>query len=146
MKPVMLLLGALVIILLLPSTVPSIQDFRSESFTEAQGSITTAAGITSANVTLTQDLFDDATSEIVSITSSDATDIPLATTYTAASNKLLVIGLNDDASRTLTIVYKIGTLTDFWGVDLASRTLLTFIILGVIGVVAAAVYQGTRRE
>jgi len=146
MKSLMLLIGACIIILLLAAVVTGINDFRSTEYTEAHGLVTTAAGKTTANVTLTQDLFEDRTSEVVSVTSNITSDVPLVTTYTAATNYLHVSGLTADVSRTLTVVYKIGNLTDYYGVDLAARTVLTFMILGVIGLVAAAVYQATKRD
>lgn len=142
----MLMLGAIMIILLLSPVVTGIQDFRSTEYTEAHGVVTTAAAVTTANVTLTQDLFEDRTSEVVSITSNVTSDVPLVTSYTAATNYLYVSGLTAATTRTLTVVYHIANLADFYGIDLAARTIMTFIILGVIGIIAAAVYNATRRE
>ena len=121
MKPVLLVLGACVLLLLFPGVLGAVQDFRSEEYTEAHGAVTTAAAVTSANITLTQDLFGGRTSEVVSVTSSNTTDVPLVTTYTAASDRLLVTGLGADASRTLTIIYNIGRLDDFIGADTAAK-------------------------
>jgi len=145
MKSLMLLLGACVIILLLAAVVVGVQDFRSEDYTEAHGVVTTAAGVTSANITLTQDLFMDRTSEVQSVTSNLTSDVPLSASYTSATNRLLVSGLVASETRTITVVYKIGRLDDYYAVEMASRTLLTFLILGVIGLAAGAVYQATRR-
>lgn len=146
MKSLMLLIGACVIVLLLSAVVTGVQDFRSTSYTEAHGAQVTNAATTSANITLTQDLFMDRTSEVTSVSSGLGTDVPLVYSYTAASNILVVSGLTADATRTLTVVYKIGNLTDYWGVDLASRTILTFLVLGIIGLVAGAVYHASKRE
>jgi len=146
MKPVMLLLGACIIILLLPSIIPAIQDFRSESYTEAHGAVTTAVGVTTANLTLTQDLFLDETSQVDSASSSLGTDVPLTQTYTAASDRLLISGLTANATRTLTVIYKIGILDNYYGADLGARVWPLFLGLGIIGIAAAAVYTSTRKD
>jgi len=146
MKSVMLILGGCVVILLFSAVIAGVQDFRSTEYTQVSGNVTTNPGITSANVTLVQDLFMDRNSEVESIVSSNTLDVPLVSTYTAASNRLLVTGLAESNTRNLTIVYNIANLADFWAVDLASRTLPLFIVLGVIGVVAASVYVATQRD
>jgi len=145
MKSVMLILGGCVILLLLSAVMSGIQDFRSTEYTQVSGNVTTAPGATSSNVTLTQDLFMGRTSEVVSVTSSLAADVPLVnSTYTSALNRIVVSGLAESNTRNLTVVYNIGNLDDYWAVDLASRTLPLFIVLGVIGVVAAAVYVASK--
>jgi len=146
MRSLMLMLGAIMIILLLAPVVTGIQDFRSAEYTEAHGVVTTAAAVTTANVTLTQDLFEDRTSEVVSVTSNVTSDVPLVSSYTTATNYLYISGLTAATTRTLTVVYHIANLEDFYGIDLAARTIMTFIILGVIGIIAAAVYNATRRD
>jgi len=67
--------------------------------------VTVGASVTTANVTLSYDLYQDSVAEVQSITSTDGTDVPVADSYVTASNKLLVTGLNDDATRTLTVNY-----------------------------------------
>ena len=133
------------VILLLGGVFTGIQEVRSTSHTEAFGSVTTAAGVTTANVTLVEDLFGDRTAEVTSVTSNVTTDVPLVSTYTAATNKLLISGLTASQTRTLTVVYKIGRLTDYFGVDTAIRTWPMFLVLGVIGIIAGAVYSASKR-
>ena len=146
MKSLMLLLGAIMIIIMMAAVATAIQDFRSEDYEESHASVTTAAGVTSANLTLTQDLFGDRTAEVNSVTSSFGPDVPLVSTYTAANNHLLISGLAASGNRTLTVDYRIGRLDDFYASDLAARSWMMFLVLGIIGVVAAAVYQATRRD
>ena len=145
MKPVMLIIGACMIILLLAGVLTGIQDVRSTSHTDAFGSVTTAAAVTTANVTLVEDLFGDRTAEVTSVTSNLTTDIPLVYSYTAATNRLIISGLTASETRTLTVVYKIGRLTDYFGVDTAIRTWPMFLVLGVIGIIAGAVYSASKR-
>ncbi len=146
MKSLMLLLGACMIIILMAAVIEGIQDFRSEDYEEAHASVATAAGVTSANITLTNDLFGDRIQEVNSVASSLATDVPLVISYTASSNYLLVSGLTASGNRTITVDYKTGRLDDFFAADIAARSWMMFLVLGIIGVVAAAVYQATRRE
>ncbi len=142
----MLLLGACFILLLLPSVLPAMNQFRSTDFTEQHGTVTTAAGVTSANVTLSQDLFEDRTSEVSEITSTFVNDFPIASTYTTASNKLLVIGLAASENRTLTIKYKIGRLDDYVGADVGATTWPLMLLLGVLGVIGASIYVAYKKE
>ena len=145
MKPVMLIIGACMVILLMGAVLTGIQDVRSESHTEAHSLVTTAAAATTANVTLVEDLFGDRTSEVTSVTSNLTSDVPLVSTYTASNNNLLISGLTVGETRTLTVVYKIGRLTDFFSVDVAVRAWPMFLVLGVIGIIAGAVYSASRR-
>lgn len=146
MRSLMLLLGAIIIVLLLAATASALQTFRSASTTENHGAVTTTAAHTTANLTLIQDLFMDRTSEVTSISSNLTSDVPLVSKWTSSTNALYVTGLTAGATRTLTVIYKYGNLADYYAADLASRVIITFLLLGVFGLVAGAVYQATRRE
>ena len=146
MKSVMLILGACIIILLLSAVIPAINDFRSEEYTESHGVVTTGVGGTTANLTLTQDLFLDENSEVESVTSNVTNDVPLVSTYTSATDRLLITGLVASTARTLTVVYNIPSLDNYYAVDIATRVIPLLLVLGVFGLVAAAVYAGTRRD
>lgn len=91
--------------------VDGIKGWRASDTTE-NFVVATAAAQTTANVTLSYDLYQAATAEIIEITSTDETDTPVASTYTEATKKLLVAGLNDDSSRTLTVQYYAETDDD----------------------------------
>ena len=145
MKPIMMVLGAVIIILSLAAVITAIQDFRSDAETETHA-VTTAAGVTSANITLEQDLFLDDNANVSAISSNLTSDTPRASTYTAASNRLLINGLTASGSRTITLTYSYGVLGNYYTADVASRAFPMFLVVGVFGVIAAAVYTGTRRE
>jgi len=66
--------------------------------------VTTAAGVTAANVTLISDLYRDLVVEVISV-SSNITETPVATSYTEASNYLLISSLTANELRTLTVNY-----------------------------------------
>ena len=91
--------------------VDGIKGWRASDTTE-DFVVATAAAVTTANVTLSYDLYQAATAEIIEITSTDGTDAPVASTYTEATKVLLVAGLNDDANRTLTVEYYAETDDD----------------------------------
>lgn len=80
-----------------------IKGWRTEDTTENE-QVTTAGGVTTANVTLSNDLFQDDVTEVISI-SSNITESPIASSYVAASNQLLISALNAGVTRTLAINY-----------------------------------------
>lgn len=79
-------------------------DPRTDSFLTATG-----VGISSANVTLLEDLFDCDT-DSVEIDSDVSTDNPLPSTYNCTSRVLLIIGLTTNTSRTLDVTYDVDAL------------------------------------
>jgi anti-sigma-K factor RskA len=84
-----------------------IKGWRTDDTTQAFV-VVTAAGATTANVTLTSDLYQDKASEVISI-SSNETEAPVATSYDSATNHLLVSALNAATTRTLTVEYYADT-------------------------------------
>ncbi len=101
--------------------------------------VTTAVSVTSANVTLSYDLYQATLAEVQSITSTDGTDVPTWTAYVEATKKLTVGGLNDDASRTLTVHYYAETESDVMRVLGPFLSILIFggllfgVIMGIFG-------------
>ena len=138
MRPVMLGIGAIMIILLMGAAMTGIRDFRSSEYTELHN-VTTAANVTTDSVILTQDLFNDETSN-VTISSNITADAPVSSGYTSATNTLAISGLVASQLRQLTVVYRYGQLGDYWAADLGARSWPIFLVLGVIGVIAGAVY------
>lgn len=143
MKAMSLIIGAMVVMLLFGAVLGAVNATRMVDFQE-QHDITTAAAETTADVVLSQDLYGDKTSN-VNVTSDLSTDAPIAFTYVSDTQTLTINGLDDDATRRLTLTYKIDNLDDFLGLGIAIKVWPTFLILGVIGIIVAAVYTGTRR-
>lgn len=143
MKTAALLIAALIAILLMPAAITSIDSFRMMDQTD-EYNVSTAENATSTTVTLSQELFGDETRN-VSASSNLTTDAPIASSYTSASQVLTVTGLDDDADRLLTVEYKIDGLSDYWGAGTGARVWPIMLILGVIGIVTAGVYNATRR-
>ncbi len=84
--------------------IDGINDWRTDETTE-NFLTTTGAGQTSANLTLSYDLFQAALAEVTSITSSNVTDTPVGTAYVGDDKQLTVGGLAASATRTLTVDY-----------------------------------------
>lgn len=106
--------------------VNGINNLRTDDATDAFV-VATAAGVTSGNVTLTNDLFLADVGHVTAITSTNGTDTPVATTYTEATNVLLITGLLENTSRTLTIEYDADTADQ---VFLALGPFGNFIVIG----------------
>ncbi len=85
----------------------SATDIYSESF-----SVTTGAGETSADVTLTEALYDDNTTYVISATSSQGTDVPAIGAYNAATQELTITGLSASLTRTLSVSYYYESTTE----------------------------------
>lgn len=117
--------------------------YVQRSLNSESDTVSTAVGVTSANVTLTYDIWNNSTAEVISITSNVSGDTPVASTYTAATNRLLVTGLSANASHGLTTTYNNAGLIDgnsgFTGL---SALLLIAPMLVQIGFLAAAVFTG----
>lgn len=137
MKAASILIAAGVIVLMMAGFMSALNSFMVKTQTDPY-TVTTAAGVTSANVTLSQDLYAGATSR-VTVSSTDTTDNPIAWTYTTATRVLLVTGLEANTSRTLTIAYDIDNLTVFWGAGVTAKVIPTLLLLGVLSIVAGGV-------
>ncbi len=142
MKPVLLLIGAVIIILLMPAMLLSINSFRMAD-QEDEYIIPLTSPDVSAVITLSQGLFDDATYN-VSLSSNVTADAPIASGYVATTKALTVTGLETDTTRRLTVDYKIAALDSYWGADTGAKTWPMFLILGVLGIIVGAVYTATR--
>lgn len=108
-------IAILAIFLLLGAFRTSIADGIKGWRTETQiqtASLTTGAGETSGNVTLTGDLFQDDTAEVTTISSNETLDSAVASSYDTTTNKLLVAGLASDKTRSLTITYSAESEND----------------------------------
>lgn len=95
------------ILWMLPITM-AIYDFRTDLRTDTFNT-STAVGVTTANETLLDDLYDGDIGS-VDIASDDATDAPLANSYNSTSRVLGMTGLTENTTRTLEISYDIDAL------------------------------------
>lgn len=142
MKAVVLIFAAIVMIGFLPLTIESINDFRSRDYTAPYIITTTASS--EADIILSQPLFSGATANVV-LASNITADAPIPITYVSATKTLTITGLALNSVRNLSVVYKIDALTDYFGAGVVARIWPAVIILGIISLIASAVYVGTRR-
>lgn len=143
MKSAGLLIAAIIIILMMPACLVSINEFRMAEQVD-EYNVTTGGGVTEADVVLSQDLFSDETRN-ADATSNLSSDAPIASTYASATNTLTITGLEASADRRLTVTYQIDALSDYWGAGTGTRVWPILLILGVLGVVTGAVIYATRR-
>lgn len=111
------------------SIADGIEGWRTDAQTQSFAVTTTAVAPadTTANVTITRDLFQDDVGKVTSITSNNTFDAPAASTYTAATNVILVSGLVANATHTLTVNYKADSENDVMEV---LGPFLGFLIIG----------------
>lgn len=83
-------------------------DFRTDPRTDTFNTAT-AVGVTAANETLLDDLYDGDTGS-VDIDSDDATDVPLPGSYNVTNRVLNITGLTANTSRILQITYDFDAL------------------------------------
>ena len=103
----------------------------------------TAVGVASANITLTYDPWNNLTSKVTNISSNVSGDAPVASAYTTGINRLLITGLSENKTRTVTTTYSNAALvdgtSDFTGY---APLLLVSPMLVHIGFLSAAVLSG----
>ncbi len=142
MKAALLIISACLIILLLPATLVAINSFRAAEYTDTFNNTTGAEQI-SANLTLSQELFNDDSINLT-ISSNRTADAPYPNSYASATRILNVTGLVASSTRTFIVEYKVGALGDYYGADIATKTWPLFLVIGVIGLIAGAVYNATK--
>lgn len=106
--------------------ISGINDWRTDE-TEQSYAVTTAAGVTTANVTLSKDLFQDDVSYVNTVTSNVTGETPVATTYTSATNVLLLSALNASETHTVTVNYDADTDDTVMG---AIGPFMAFLVIG----------------
>lgn len=112
-----------------------IYDFKTD-VREDTVTITTAAGVTSANFTLIKSVYDDDTSTI-SVTSNLSTDFPVFSSYNTTTRLLAFTGLTANASRLITAEYDIDALSDSPAIETFAN-LIPFLWIAFIVVLIGA--------
>lgn len=70
---------------------------------------TTAVGTTNSTIQLTSDIYDDDTGTL-SISSNDSDDVPAIYSYNATTRALVVTGLADNTTRTISATYDVDAI------------------------------------
>lgn len=111
-----------------------IHTWRTDTVTQA-ASVATGGGVTTGTVTLTRDPLGDSTTEITSVTSSIA-ETPVITSYTTATNALLLSNLTAAENRTITVIYSAEK------VDSMMQAMGPFLLVIVFGIILGAIAYG----
>lgn len=112
-----------------------IHTWRTYDQTDNFAGVETGVGVTSANVTLSGDLFQASTDEVQSI-SSTIEESPVALTYVEATQVLEVSGLSANQTRTLSVAYYAETE------DVVMRAIGPFLPILIFGACAGAIIWG----
>ena len=110
------------------SIADGIRNFRTDDLTQSSA-VTTGVGVTTGNITLGSDLYQDNTSHISTITSNVTGETPVATGYTTASNILNVGSLQASTTRMLTVNYYAAIDDDYMNII---GPFMAFLIFGGI--------------
>jgi len=129
-----LIIVVAVILWMLPFT-EAIYDFRTDVRTDTF-TVLTGVGVTTGSVQLFTDIYDDDTSTI-DLSSNDADDDPLYSSYNASNRQLDMTGFAANTTRTLTVLYDIDALTESEAVGNLLDMLDLFWLLVIIGFPAA---------
>ena len=121
-----------------------IKTWRTDGLSTQTTVVATGAGVTTANITLAKDLYQANIVNVDSVTSTDGADAPAVTSYTEATLALLISGLNDDSSRTLTIGYYGETDSDV--LRIIGPFLGVMIIGGLCVLMIWSIFEGKRRR
>lgn len=124
------LVAVVILGLAMPAITDSVESFRTDIL-EQSYSVDTTVGANSANVSLSSALWNDNIAYVTSLSSNITSDAPVAASYNATSAVLLITGLADNTSRTITLSYKTAGLADYEGADTAS-TKLPGIVMGFL--------------
>jgi hypothetical protein len=139
LKSIVIVFAALLLSACLPFVFSTIDSALSEQITQNISGVATS-GSYNATVALSNSIFNNSITSIKSITSNQTTDAPTAYSFNTISHALVVSGLNDGLTRTLSVIYRIPstTLVDFMATFL---TLLRwFWIFIIMGMTAGAIY------
>lgn len=142
MKDSARLIAVVIIIFFLPALLLSLDTFRLVDRVEPH---IVASGVASANVTLAQDLYDDDTKHVTSISSNVTTDAAIASTYTPSTNVLLITGLDSTKSHYLTFTYSMDRLEDYVAAKQATLVIPALILLGILVIVAGVGVSAFRK-
>ena len=146
MKVVIGIIGIAIVMVVFPIIMAATHDVQSDNQTQVFAGVVTGAGETSANVTLTYELYNDAVAYVTSITSSLETDVPVASSYNSATKALTVGGLTAASTRTLTVNYENEALVNFTGMDAIVGITPLLIWVSIIAVVVGGIYLAFRSK
>lgn len=145
MKTAFSIIGAIIVIALFGTMLLGINEAQTDERTDSFGAVVTGGGVFDADVVLLGDLYDDSNLNVVSITSTLGTDVPLSGVYTAVTNTLNITGLTASQTRTLAVTYKIDALTNYAAVGSFFGFTPLLIGVAIVIIIVAALVAAFRR-
>lgn len=133
---------AAVVLFLLPLT-GAMYDFKTD-LQEDDIAVSTGAGETTANVTLSESIYDDDTTT-AGVTSDLSSDSPAFGAYDSTSHSANITGLTASENRTITVTYDIDALEGYDAINtLTDRIpwIWLFIIIAFPAAAIAAIWTG----
>lgn len=117
-------------LLLLPLTISSTHDAMTDTATQTFAGCVVAA--TATDVVLTNELYEEDVTYVVTITATGAGAVPVANTYTAATNTLNITGLGADTPQDIVVTYDWDPNTDYNGVNAIVGLIPLLVVVGLI--------------
>lgn len=130
------LLFAMVALSFLPAIVESFHTTITDELTDT-GNITTGAGVTTGNMTLTEDLYLDRMASVLTLTSTYGSDDPVASSYDSATNGFVVSGLAASQSRIITAHYEYDSSSEFPNARQLVQSGPVIVILALLALIVA---------
>lgn len=145
MKDAARLIAVVIIIFFLPAMLLSLDTFR---LTDREESFNIASGSSASNVTLSQDLYDNDTIFVSSVTSNLSSDAPIASDYDDSNNHLEITGLiaASPATHRVTVTYSIDNLESYYVAGVAVKPVPALLLLGILSIVVGAGVNTFRRN
>ena len=136
-------IGIMLVFSFFPDFLTSTHELLTDQETYTS-EVTTGGGVTTAGVVLALGVYNDDVNNIVSVSSDNGNDTPIASTWTALTTTLTVSGLQASASRDLSVVYEWEATSEYTGMTTLVEMAPTLLILGIIGVVLFGLFAAVR--
>jgi len=104
--------------------------------------VTTGVSETTADVVLDYELYEGDVLNVKTITSTEATDVPVASTYTEATRTLSITGLTESKTRTLSITYETVSTNVYTGLGSIVKVAPLIVFVGLLASGGFAMYKG----
>lgn len=144
-------IGLVAILLAVAATgiTDAVTDFRTDELAEEFVG-DTAVGVTSTNVQLGSELWDDSLS-YASVATNATADAPALTSYNGTNRQVTVTGLAANTTRTITLTYRTAGLSDYSGAEEISLNIPVIILVFIIllpasGIIALIVWAIKRNN
>jgi len=137
------IIGIAICLIIFPIVMDSAHAIQTESQADSYN-VTTGAGETSADVTLTKDAWAYNVTAVTKITSTEATDVPVASSYVKATKALTIGGLAESKTRTLDVTYDTDRLGDYVGISSLAGVMPLIIFIGIFLGSGAAIWSGVK--